>query len=129
MKIPHTPLPIRGGQVMIRVKRVYDPPSADDGERVLVDRLWPRGLTKEKAAAGLWLKEIAPSDELRTWSGHDPARWEEFRRRYRAELAGKPDLLATLREKGKKGTVTLLFAKKDVARNNATVLKQYLEER
>lgn len=111
---------------MIRVKRVYEPPSAGDGTRVLVDRLWPRGLSKERAAVHLWLKEVAPSAGLREWFGHDPARWEEFRRLYRLELSGKPDLLRTLREKEKEGTLTLVYAARDEARNNAIVLKELL---
>jgi uncharacterized protein YeaO (DUF488 family) len=113
---------------MIRVKRVYEPPSAGDGTRVLVDRLWPRGLSKERAAVDLWLKEIAPSAELREWFGHDPARWEEFRRRYRAELSAKPGLLRTLMEKEREGTLTLVYAARDEARNNAVVLKEVLGE-
>jgi len=112
---------------MIRVKRVYDAPSDGDGTRVLVDRLWPRGLTKDRAAVHLWLKEVAPSTELRVEFHHDPARWEEFRRRYRAELAGKQDLLRTLREKEMEGTVTLVYAARDEARNNAVVLKEVLD--
>ncbi|MDD1669070.1 MAG: DUF488 domain-containing protein [Methanomicrobiales archaeon] len=113
---------------MIRVKRVYDPPSADDGTRILVDRLWPRGLPKERAAVHLWLKEIAPSAELREWFGHDPARWEEFRRRYRAELAANKDLICMLREKEREGTLTLVYAARDETHNNAVVLKDVLEE-
>jgi uncharacterized protein YeaO (DUF488 family) len=113
---------------MIRVKRVYDPPSDDDGTRVPVDRLWPRGLTKERAAVGLWLKEVAPSDGLRKWFGHDPARWEEFRRRYRDELAGRPDSLRLLRERDREGTVTLVYAAHDPARNNAAFLAGLLGE-
>ena len=112
---------------MIRVKRVYDPPSAEDGLRILVDRLWPRGLSKERAQVQLWLKEIAPSAELRTWFGHDPARWEEFRRRYRGELSAKTDLLRHLREKEREGPVTLVYAARDEARNNAVVLKELLD--
>jgi uncharacterized protein YeaO (DUF488 family) len=113
---------------MIRVKRVYEPPSAGDGTRALVDRLWPRGLSKERTAVDLWLKEIAPSAALREWFGHDPARWEEFRWRYQVELSGKPDLLRTLREKEREGTLTLVYAARDEARNNAIVLKEILEE-
>jgi len=114
---------------MIRVKRVYDPPSAGDGTRILVDRLWPRGLTKDRVAVQLWLKEIAPSAELREWFRHDPAKWNEFHRRYRAELAGKPELLRILWEKEREGTVTLVYAARDGARNNAIVLKELLEEK
>ena len=113
---------------MIRLMRAYEPPPADDGTRVLVDRLWPRGLSRERAGIDLWLKDIAPSPELRKWFGHDPARWEEFRRLYRAELAGKPDLLRMPGEKGRRGTLTLVYAARDEVRNNAVVLKELLEE-
>lgn len=112
---------------MVRIKRVYDEPAAADGLRVLVDRLWPRGLTKEKARLDDWLKELAPSDELRKWFGHDPARWEEFRERYRQELAGRPESMARLRALAGKGPVTLLFAAHDAAHNNAVVLKELLD--
>ena len=112
---------------MIRVKRVYDPPSGDDGERILVDRLWPRGLTKERARIDLWLKEVAPTTELRGWYGHDPARWEEFRRRYRAELSAKQDLIRTLKEKASQGTVTLVYSSREQLLNNAVALKMILE--
>jgi uncharacterized protein YeaO (DUF488 family) len=112
---------------MIRIKRVYDPPSPDDGARVLVDRLWPRGISKERARIDLWLKEVAPTTGLREWYGHDPARWEEFRRRYRAELAGKQDLIRTLREKEKEGTVTLVYSSREQQLNNAVALKMFLE--
>lgn len=112
---------------MIRIKRVYAEPAADDGLRLLVDRLWPRGLSKEKARLDDWLKELAPSDELRKWFGHDPARWEEFRERYRQELAGRPEALARLRALAARETVTLLFAAHDEAHNNAVVLKELLD--
>lgn len=111
---------------MVKVKRIYDHPAESDGRRVLVDRLWPRGISKEAAAIDAWLKEIAPSDELRTWFGHDPARWEEFRSRYLAELERHADLMAELRTETQRGTVTLLFAAKDTEHNNATVLKELL---
>ena len=111
----------------IRLKRAYDPPSADDGIRVLVDRLWPRGLKRDAAKVELWLKDAAPSAELRRWFGHDPARWSEFRQRYRAELAGNSQALATLHDQMKSGkTVTLVFAAKDPEHNNAVVLKDFL---
>ena len=112
---------------MIRIKRVYAEPAADDGLRLLVDRLWPRGLSKEKARLDDWLKELAPSDELRKWFGHNPARWEEFRERYRQELAGRPEALARLRALAARETVTLLFAAHDEAHNNAVVLKELLD--
>ncbi len=111
---------------MIRIKRIYDPPAAEDGRRVLVDRLWPRGVAKEKARIDEWLKEIAPSDVLRKWFGHDPARWEEFRRRYRGELESQGELLERLRAEAKRGTVTLLFAAKDEEHNNAVVIQELL---
>jgi uncharacterized protein YeaO (DUF488 family) len=110
----------------VRVKRVYAPPAEDDGARVLVDRLWPRGLTREEAAIDLWLKDIAPSAELRRWFGHEPARWPAFQDRYRAELAGNPAVeeLRAIIERGRR--VTLLFGAKDVAHNNAVALQGYL---
>lgn len=112
---------------MIRLKRAYDPPAPEDGERILVERLWPRGISKERAAINLWMKEIAPSTELRKWFGHDPAKWEEFRRRYRAELAEHPEQVSELREKSRHGVVTLVYAARDEARNSAIVLREYLE--
>jgi uncharacterized protein YeaO (DUF488 family) len=114
---------------MIKLKRVYEEPDPRDGVRLLVDRLWPRGLSKERAQVERWLKEIAPSDELRRWFGHDPDRWQEFRLRYRAELAGQGELVDELRELAVKGTVTLLFAAHDVERNNAVVLKELIEKK
>jgi len=112
---------------MVRIKRIYDEPAAEDGTRILVDRLWPRGIAKEKARIDEWLKEIAPSDELRKWFGHDPARWDEFQERYRRELEAKTELLDQLQGLAKKGTVTLLFAAKDEEHNNAVVLKKLLD--
>ncbi|AWR98483.1 DUF488 domain-containing protein [Metallosphaera hakonensis] len=112
---------------MIKVKRVYDPPSPDDGVRVLVDRLWPRGLNKERAKVDLWLKDVAPSHELRTWFSHDPAKWEEFKRRYRQELERSQEV-SRLRELiSREKVVTLLYSAKDKERNNAVMLKEYLE--
>lgn len=113
-----------------RLKRVYEPWAEEDGERYLVDRLWPRGLKREEARLAGWLRELAPSDELRRFFGHDPSRWEEFRERYRRELS-RPDiapLLEELRAKARSGTVTLLYAARDEKRNNALVLKELLEE-
>lgn len=110
----------------VRIKRAYEPPSSVDGTRVLVDRLWPRGLKKTDAHVAQWLKEIAPSNELRKWFGHDPERWAEFRRRYQAELAGKGDLLAELRELAKKGRLTLVYSAHDEAHNQAVVLRDRL---
>jgi uncharacterized protein YeaO (DUF488 family) len=114
---------------MFRVKRVYEQPSPEDGLRVLVDRLWPRGLNKQKAGVDLWVKEIAPSHALRTWFGHDPARWKDFQVRYRQELQEHSDALALLKQKSKEGAVTLLFAARDEEHNNALALKSLLEER
>lgn len=113
---------------MIRTKRIYAEPSKDDGARVLVDRIWPRGVSKEKASLDRWEKDLAPGDELRRWFGHDPAKWEEFLRRYRAELEGKEEELARLRQEAGEGTVTLLYAAKDEEQNNAVALKRYIEE-
>jgi uncharacterized protein YeaO (DUF488 family) len=110
----------------IQVKRVYDVPDASDGFRVLVDRLWPRGVAKQRAALDLWMKDVAPSTELRRWFGHDPKRWKEFQTRYRAELKQHDAELAELRSRARKGTVTLLFAARDVEHNEAVVLKKVL---
>ncbi len=112
---------------MIRLKRVYAEPSEQDGLRVLVERLWPRGLSKQKAAVDLWLKELAPSTELRKWYGHDPERWDEFRRRYWSELSAQGDQLKSLQDLTKEGDVMFVFAASDVERNSAVVLKEYLE--
>jgi uncharacterized protein YeaO (DUF488 family) len=112
----------------LRLKRVYDPPADADGARVLVDRLWPRGVKKEEAHLALWLKDVAPSAELRQWFGHDPERFAEFSRRYRAELSGNAaigEIEALLR----KGRVTLLYGAKDETHNQAVVLADYLSER
>jgi uncharacterized protein YeaO (DUF488 family) len=113
-----------GASVPIALKRIYEPVAKDDGARILVDRLWPRGLATAKARLDLWLRDIAPSDELRHWFGHDPKRWPEFKRRYRAELKGRSDELKPIRDALGKGKVTLLFAAKDEAHNNAVVLKE-----
>ncbi|MGH6742524.1 MAG: DUF488 domain-containing protein [Bradyrhizobium sp.] len=112
----------------IRIKRAYDPPDKDDGVRVLVDRLWPRGLRKERAAVTLWLKEIAPSAELRKWFRHDPARWVEFSRRYRAELAHNDEAVARLADLSARGPLTLLYAAHDTEHNDALVLIDYLRD-
>ncbi|MCM2466568.1 DUF488 domain-containing protein [Methanoculleus oceani] len=114
---------------MIRTKRIYAEPSEDDGARVLVDRLWPRGVSKEEARLDRWEKDLAPGNELRRWFGHDPAKWEEFLRRYRAELEGKEEALDRLRQEANDATVTLLYAAKDEEQNNAVALKRYIEER
>jgi uncharacterized protein YeaO (DUF488 family) len=113
----------------VRLKRVYDQPSRADGMRVLVDRLWPRGLGRQEVAADLWLKDAAPSSVLRRWYGHDARRWNSFRTKYRAELAQRPDVLRTLDDLRRRGRVTLLFAAHDEARSNAAVLREVLEQR
>jgi uncharacterized protein YeaO (DUF488 family) len=112
----------------IHIKRVYDPASDDDGERVLVDRLWPRGLRKEEAAWSLWLKDVAPTPELRTWFGHDPARFAEFAHRYRAELAANEGAVEPLDKLLRHGRVTLLYAAHDAEHNHALVLAEYLRD-
>jgi uncharacterized protein YeaO (DUF488 family) len=113
----------------LNVKRAYDPPSKDDGCRILVDRLWPRGLRKGEAQIECWLKEIAPSTGLRKWFGHDPTRWEEFRRRYFAELDGRAPVVEELRKRTEQGPVTLVYGAKDEIHNNAVALKDYLSRR
>ncbi len=113
----------------IQLKRAYDTPAPEDGIRILVERLWPRGVRKEQLAHDHWAKQIAPSPELRTWYGHDPARWEEFSRRYRAELDANTDELAELMIRVEGQRVTFLFAARDVERNSAVVLRAYLLER
>ena len=112
---------------MIKLKRIYEKPLKEDGIRILVERLWPRGFTKERAAINLWLKDIAPSSELRKWFGHDPARWEEFRNRYWAELTEKKELITSLKQKSKQGTVTLIYSSSDEKHNSAVALKMFLE--
>jgi uncharacterized protein YeaO (DUF488 family) len=114
---------------MVRLKRAYEDASPEDGLRVLVDRLWPRGLSKQKARIDIWVKEIAPSHELRQWFGHDPAKWKDFQARYRQEMNEQADSLGLLRKKAKAGTVTLLFAAHDEEHNNAVVLKSVLNRR
>lgn len=110
------------------VKRVYEPFSDEDGTRVLVDRLWPRGITKERARIDLWLRAVAPSTELRHWFGHDPEKWQEFQRRYSLELDGHADEMSQLRALGRKQRVTLLFGARDTAHNNAIELLDYLQK-
>jgi uncharacterized protein YeaO (DUF488 family) len=111
----------------IVIKRVYDPPLQDDGYRVLVDRLWPRGLSKAQAKIDLWLKDAAPSAELRRWFNHDPTKWREFKRRYFAELKQHADLTSQLKMKAESNRVTLLYGAKDTVHNNALALKEYLK--
>ena len=114
---------------MIRLKRAYEEPSKQDGMRILVERLWPRGVSKEKAVVDLWLKDLAPSTELRKWYGHDPEKWDEFRKRYWSELGEKGDLLMLLKHRTTEGTVTFVFAASDEERNSAVALKEYLEKK
>ena len=111
------------------IKRVYAEPSQDDGMRILVDRLWPRGLTKEKAKVDLWLKEIAPSSELRKWFAHDPKKWPEFKRRYAEELKAESGPLARLRQEADRKTVTLLYGAKDEEHNEAVVLLEIMQHK
>jgi uncharacterized protein YeaO (DUF488 family) len=136
-KIPTvTATPLREGwrelgsgeeKAVIQLKRAYEERAPADGERILVERLWPRGLTKEKAHIDLWLKDVAPSAELRKWYGHKVDKWDEFRRRYKAELAANKELVAELRRKAKQGPITLIYAARDTEHNSALVLKSVLE--
>jgi uncharacterized protein YeaO (DUF488 family) len=112
----------------IHLKRVYDPPSAKDGVRILVDRLWPRGLKKEDAALDRWDRDVAPSDALRKEFAHDHSRWEEFKARYFAELDANPEPVKRIAAEARKGTLTLLFAARDTERNNAVALREYLTQ-
>lgn len=110
----------------MKIKRVYEEPDKEDGLRILVDRLWPRGLTKEKASVDLWLKDIAPSTELRKWFGHDPDKWVEFKKRYRSELKENEEKVSLLKDQMKKGIVTLVYGAKDKEHNEALILKELL---
>jgi uncharacterized protein YeaO (DUF488 family) len=116
--------------LMIKLKRAYDPPAPEDGQRILVDRVWPRGLKKEQLQLDAWLRDLAPSTTLRKWFGHDPARWDEFERRYRAELAGadRRAQLADLAARARHGTVTLVFSARDTEHNQAVALRNALED-
>ena len=113
----------------IKIKRVYEHAEKGDGIRILVDRLWPRGLTKEKVNADIWLKEIAPSTELRKWFGHDPAKWKKFQARYTAELRHNDDLIEQIVNSARRGNVTLLYAARDEIHNEAAVIKRFLESK
>jgi len=113
----------------IDLKRVYDPPATSDGRRILVDRIWPRGITKADLQIDAWLKDLAPSTELRKWFGHDPAKWDEFRKRYAGELEQRSEALEELLEKARAGHVTLVFSAKDTEHNNAVALREHLERR
>lgn len=113
---------------VVRLKRIYDEAAPDDGARVLVDRLWPRGVSKARAALDLWCRDVAPSTALRRWFNHDLVRWDAFRRRYRAELRGNDEAIAPIRKLLGKGHVTLLFAARDKQHNEAVVLREFLIE-
>lgn len=111
---------------MIKIKRIYDPPSSDDGKRIYVDRLWPRGMKKEEARIDEWRKEVSPSDSLRKWFAHDPAKYAEFKKRYMKELDQKSELLEDIRKEAKRKRITLLFSARDSDHNNAAVLREWL---
>ena len=111
----------------IDLKRAYDPPAKSDGRRILVDRVWPRGIAKHDLQIDAWLKDLAPSTELRRWFGHDPTKWDEFRKRYARELEQRSEALEELLEKARAGHVTLVFSARDTAHNNAVALKEHLE--
>ena len=113
----------------VRIKRIYDPPDPGDGYRVLIDHVWPRGVSRERAQLDEWARGLAVSDELRRWFGHVPERFEEFRSRYRAELSAHPEQLEQLRERANRGPVTVLYAARDREHNNAVVLAELLSER
>ena len=113
----------------LKIKRVYEKPEKEDGTRILVDRLWPRGLTKEKAAIDLWLKEVAPSTALRKWFSHDPAKWPTFKQKYRQEIKENKSQVAILKEQLMKGAVTLVYGAKDEEHNEALVLKEWLQRK
>jgi uncharacterized protein YeaO (DUF488 family) len=113
----------------IDLKRAYDPPAKGDGHRILVDRVWPRGITRDDLQIDGWLKDLAPSNGLRKWFGHDPAKWDEFRRRYALELEQRSEALGELVEEARTGHVTLIFSAKDTEHNNAVALREHLERR
>ena len=113
--------------MQIELKRAYDPPAPGDGRRVLVDRIWPRGIARDDLRIDAWLKELAPSAGLRKWFGHDPKKWEQFKERYARELEKRPDGLAQLVEMAKAGRLTLVFGARDTEHNNAVALREYLE--
>ena len=118
---------MNGNRITIRIKRVYEETGETDGRRILVDRLWPRGLSKEKAKVDIWVKEIAPSTELRRWYGHDPNKWTEFKNRYGAELQANPGQVEEILEEVREGIVTFLYGSKEEQLNNAVALKEYIE--
>ena len=110
----------------VKLKRAYEPPTPDDGMRILIDRLWPRGVTKERAAIDQWMKDISPSTELRKWFGHDPARWDEFRRRYAKEVHQHAELLDQLRSLAREGPITLVYSARDEKHNDAIELRELI---
>ncbi len=112
----------------VKIKRAYQPAESADGRRFLVDRLWPRGVKKDQLHIENWLKDVAPSAELRNWFGHDPERWDEFQRRYRHELASRQEAAAPLLDAARQGPITLVYGARDEQHNQAVVLKQFLEE-
>ena len=114
---------VRIAAANVRLKRAYEPPAPNDGERILVDRLWPRGVSKAHAAIDAWMKDIAPSTALREWFGHDPARWDSFRDRYAEELRGQSDLVERLRDRARRGPITLVYSAHDAQHNDAVVLR------
>jgi len=114
---------------MIQLKRVYEAPSRRDGERFLVERLWPRGIRKENLPVDSWQKEVGPSDTLRKWFSHDPAKWEQFKKKYFRELDDRPETWEPIRKAARRGTVTLLYSSRDTDHNNAVALKQYLDNK
>lgn len=120
---------VKKGRAMIQTKRAYEPAAAGDGARFLVDHLWPRGLKKEAVKVKAWIKDVSPSNELREWFGHEPAKWKMFQRRYFAELNKKPDSWQPLLEAARKGKVTLVYSARDEEHNNAVALRSYLEKR
>lgn len=120
--------PERRQRPMVKIKRIYDPASPDDGKRIYIDRLWPRGMKKEEVKIDEWLKEISPSGTLRKWFGHDPSKYEEFKRRYMKELEKHSEILERIKKEAKKEPVTLLFSAKDVEHNNATVMEELLSQ-
>jgi uncharacterized protein YeaO (DUF488 family) len=113
---------------MLKIKRIYDPASPEDCRRIYVDPLWPRGMKKEEVKIDEWLKDLAPSDALRKWFGHDPLKYEEFKKRYVKELEQHTDVLETIKKQARRGTVTRLFSAKDVEHSNATMLKEVLNQ-
>ena len=116
-----------GANVLLKVKRIYETASSDDGKRILVDRLWPRGIKKSEVKIDEWLKEIAPSDELRKWFAHDPSKWQAFKRKYAHEIEEKSDLIQQLRKESEREAVTLVYSAKDNEHNNAVALKEIIE--